>query len=159
MTEQTETVEEVEVNYEDPVEKFQTFGNLEKSKQAFFNKKYDTFESELAKIPCKFFEATYKFSSDMDGKPSFIASNLNSGLVKELDDMRKYFLVVFRCVKTDTGYTYTSMWISNTPDVQCIYKSRYDDFEWTDVSSDAPADFLARFRPTDGEVVSEKYVH
>ena len=152
-----ENQEVVEENFNDPVEKFDTFGNLENTKRAFFNKEYEVFETELKKIPCKFYYATFRDSSEMDGRPDFVAKNFTTGLVKELDDFRKYFLTVFRCFKNDNGtYTYESLWIVNTSDVKKLYKDRYDDFTW----KDADDNFLNLFRPCEADnLVNEKYLH
>lgn len=161
---------EIEENYNDPVAKFTTIGNLENCKRGFFNNENELFISELKSKPYKFFDVTYKFSDDYTGRPSFIARNLNRGFVKDLEDFRKYFFVVFRCKEiSEKTYSYASKWIVNTTDdIKKIIGERYDDFEWKEVNSSGITEFnnfindFMKQDKTDEDVpglVNEEYVH
>lgn len=155
---------DTEETFEAPKTAFPTFGNLENCKRAFFTKDYETFEKELGDKHYLFFRVSYKHSSEeMDGKPEFIARNFLGGFVKELDDFRKYFFCVFRCVKPDrdeSKYQYDSLWIVNTSELDKVYGDRKNDFCWTHVSRDEFKTFVSEFKPTDKEnVIAEKYVH
>lgn len=160
--------DEQEETYEEPVKKFPTFGNLEGAKRAFFNKDYTEFVNQLKLQPYQYFRASYNGASDYDDSPSFVAKNFATGLVKELDDFRKYFLVVHRCEQPNTEvrkYKYESLWIVNTPSIQDVYGERYNDFTFSQVSESDPTEFekfLSDFQPVpdDAEtILAEKYVH
>ena len=108
---------EDEDNYEDPVKKFDTITNMEELKRAFFNSEYEVFESQLKNNEFKYFKANYKYNSDKDNAPEFLAKNLLGGFVRNFDDYRKYFMICFRCWKIDceeVKYEYNSLWIVNT---------------------------------------------
>ncbi len=156
--------DEEEPNYEEKAKTYETFGNLEGFKRAFFNKDYETATNELNAKPYLYFLAKYKYGNDNDGRPDFIAKNLNTGFVKELEDVRKYFTVCFRCYLVDSEekkYSYTSYWVVNTPSMKEILGSRYDDYEWVQVMNDNNEDFIRIMKQKDGEdnVISEKYLH
>lgn len=74
-----------------------TVCDLEEIKRAFFSKEYDTAFGLLKEQNLKFYKASYKYTSDNDNKPDFIAKNLVGGFVRNLEDFSKYFLVCFRC--------------------------------------------------------------
>ena len=145
-------MEDIEENYQEPVRKFNTFGNLENAKRAFVSRDYDKFEQELKLAPYCFFRSTYNYPSLFDGKFDFIAANFTSGLVQELDNYRKYFFVVHRCVQptsTEKKYEFKSMWIVNTSSVEDIYGDRYNDFTFSQVDSSNTEEldcFLKEFR-------------
>jgi hypothetical protein len=156
--------EEVEETYIDPVTKYSTIGNLENAKRAFFNNDYDGFIKEINEKPYKFFVCNYKYSSDFDGRPDFIARNLNRGFVKDLEDNKKYFMSVFRCVKKEEKvYDYKSLWIVNTNDeISSILGSRYEDFSWTEITDDINKNtFFCDFKKQEenDNIVSEDYLH
>lgn len=162
MTDIEENNDEV---YTEPTAKFSTIGNLEKAKRCFFNNEFDGFVSDVNTKPYKFFKTIYKYSSDYDGRPEFIARNLNGGFSKDLEDLRKYFMCVFRCNKVgDKVYQYSGHWIVNTNDeLSKMLGSRFEDFEWIEVNTDDDKNtFLNEFKksPEDSEtVISEEYVH
>ena len=89
-----------EDEYIEPVAKFSTLTNMEDIKRAFFtaeNNDYSQF-IELVKIHnFKLYKVNYIYSSDKDGAPSFSAKNLVGGFVRNFDDLRKYFMICFRC--------------------------------------------------------------
>lgn len=161
---------EIEETFTDPVAKFTTIGNLENSKRGFFNNDFELFTNELKEKPYKFYNVSYKYFDDFTGRPSFIARNLNRGFVKDLEDFRKYFFVVFRCKEiSEKTYEYSSKWIVNTTDdIKNIIGERYDDFEWKEVNSADITEFnnfindFMKLEKDDEDVpglVSEDYVH
>ena len=135
-------------------------GTLEGCKFAYFSKedgKYAEFVETLRATPFHFYRVNYKFSAEKDGSPDFAARNLNTAFATELDDCRKQFFSVFRCMRPDLSkkeYVYTSFWISTvpaenesevaSPDIKTLIGSRYDDYTFTKVS-DLDA-FLADFK-------------
>jgi hypothetical protein len=155
-------------------------GTLEGCKFAYFSKedgKYEEFIETLRTTPFHFYRVEYKFSAEKEGSPDFAARNLNTAFASELDDCRKQFFCVFRCMRPDLSkkeYVYTSFWISTVPaenetdttfpDIKTLIGSRYDDYRFTKVS-DLDA-FLADFKsvvpavhvPTESDVVVEPAV-
>ncbi len=153
-----------EENFNEPVVKYTTIGNLENAKKAFFNSDFETFKKELTSKPYKYYKCNYKFNDDYEGRPTFVARNLNNGFVKELDEFRKYFMVCFRCDEKEPNtkkYNYTSLWIVNTTDnIEKIISSRYDDFEWNEITiEDSNNSFFDEFKKTDDIYISEEYLH
>jgi len=159
--------EEEEETFEEVKPKFNTITNMEDIKRAFCNKEYDVFESLVQAHPFKYYRVQYKYASDKDGAPEFVAKNLVRGFVRNLEDYRKYLFVGFRCVLTDQEnklYSYPSLWIVNSTDqVADIIGSLYDDFEFVEVSSDNLAQFYVDFRKINFDeatnVVDEIYAH
>lgn len=158
--------EEIEEVYNDPVAKYSTIGNLENAKRAFFNNDYDGFLKEIKAKPYKFYVSAYKYSEDLDERPEFIARNLNRGFVKDFEGSKKYFMSVFRCIKSTTrekSYEYTSLWIVNTTDgLDKILGSRYDDFTWTQYTDETNiSSFFEDFKRKEEQdnLVSEDYLH
>jgi hypothetical protein len=119
--------------YDEPVKKFDTITNMEDMKRAFFGGDYKVFEEQLNSHPFKLYNVAYKYNSDKDGAPDFSAKNLLKGFVRNFDDYRKYFMICFRCWKSQdkNEYKYDSFWISNTNEpIQNIIGSMWDDFEF-----------------------------
>jgi hypothetical protein len=159
-----EEIEQIEEIYNDPITKYSTIGNLENAKRAFFNNDYDGFVKEINSKPYKLFVCNYKYSSDYDGRPDFIARNLNRGFVKDLEDNKKYFMCVFRCIKKDDKiYDYKSLWIVNSNDqINLILGSRSEDFFWTEITDDLNKNtFFTDFNKQENNenIVSEDYLH
>ena len=77
---------------------FSTITNMEDIKRAFFSKEYDAAYELIKQHPFKFYKGCYKYCSDNDGRPAFVAKNLLRGFVQNLDDYRKYLMVGFRCI-------------------------------------------------------------
>ena len=151
--------EEEENNYEIPKKSFSTITNMEDIKRSFFNKDYSLFNQLIKNFNFKFYRAEYKYSSDKDGSPEFIAKNLVKGFVRNLDDYRKYFIVSFRCYKNENNYNYPSLWIVNSnDDIKDIIESMYDDYIYKE---DNDIDiFLKDFEKVDDEnCIEELYVH
>lgn len=159
-----------EDNYEDPVVKISTIGNLETCKRAFFANEFDTLVTELKSKPYNFFSAEYKDASDMDGKMSFIAKNLNSGFVQQLDGNAKYLFSVFRCHQPDqtaSNYVFKSLWIVNvsSTDFPAVLGSTYESFNFTVVDASDESQFTTfvndfKKKSSDDEtLVGEKYFH
>jgi hypothetical protein len=89
--------------------------NMEDIKRAFFNKEYELFEELVKQHEFIYYRVSYKYSSDNDNKPDYIARNLLKGFGRALDDYRKYLLVCFRCKEYEhKKYEYNSLWIVNT---------------------------------------------
>ncbi len=159
--------EEEEESYEEVKVKFNTITNMEDIKRAFCNKEYDTFETLIQPHPFKYYNVQYKYASDKDGAPEFVAKNLVRGFVRNLEDSRKYLFAGFRCVLVDPAnkiYSYPSLWIVNSTDpVEKIIGSMSEDFDFVPVEPEQMAHFLENFRKTDFEtetnVVDEVYLH
>ena len=153
-------IEIEEENYEEPQKNFSTITNMEDIKRAFFNKDYQLFNELVNNFKFKYYRATYKYSSEKDGAPEFIAKNLVKGFVRNLDDYRKYLMVCFRCYKNENNnYSYPSLWIVNSnDDIKDIIESIYDDYiyvEENDIST-----FLQNIQKVEDEnCIVESYVH
>ena len=74
--------DEVEESYEEPVAKLPMTVSLEPCKSKFFGNDMEGFKSELANGKFQFYTATYKYSEDYDGRPSFVVNNLLNGFVR-----------------------------------------------------------------------------
>ena len=152
--------DEKEENYEIPKKNFSTITNMEDIKRAFFNKEYELFNELVKNVKFKYYIANYKYSSDKDGSPEFIAKNLVKGFIRNLDDYRKYLMVCFRCYKNENNsYSYPSLWIINSNDnLKDIIESIYDDYEYTE---DNDIDnFLKNIQKKEDEnCIEELYVH
>ena len=151
--------EEEEENYEICQKKFSTITNMEDIKRAFFSKNYELFNELVQQFNFKYYRADYKYSSEKDGSPEFIAKNLVKGFVRNLEDYRSYFMICFRCYKKDNNYLYPSLWIVNSNDnIKDIIESNYDDYiykEETDIVS-----FLQDIQKVDDEnCIEEGYLH
>lgn len=106
---------------------------MEDMKRAFFGGDYGVFEEQLKLHPFKLYKVNYKYNSDKDGVPEFSAKNLLKGFVRNFDDHRKYFMICFRCWKSQdkNEYKYDSLWIVNTNEpIQNIVGKVCDDFEF-----------------------------
>ena len=146
-----------EETFEDPIPKFETITNMEDIKRAFFSGEYDKFEELVKEHNFTLLHGTYKWSSDKDGAPEFVAKNLLKGFVRKFDDFRKYFIICFRCVqetKSPNSYSYPSLWIVNTLDDKLIDKFS-DDFTFTKAESNT---FYKLIRK-DESSFDESYVH
>lgn len=128
--------EEDEETYDEPVKKFNTITNMEDIKRAFFNGEYETVEEQLKTFPFKYYKVNYKYNSDKDGAPEYLATNLLKGFVRSFDDYRKYFLICFRCWKLNNNtYSYDSYWIVNSEEpISNILDSIYDDFDFQEIT-------------------------
>ena len=159
------TENDEEEDYSEPVKKFECITNMEDMKRAFFNGDYDTFESAVREHKFPMFEASYKYSSDKDGAPEFVAINLVNGFVRNLEDYRKYLMACFRCNKIGdehlVKYEYKSYWIVNSLEpLSDIIGSNYEDFDWKVISETEMSSFLMDIRKlADDVVLSEKYLH
>ena len=158
--EEEDEVDEDEL--EPPKPKFDCITNMEDIKRAFFNKDYEVARTMIMAQPFKFFEVNYKYNSDKDGAPDFVARNLLKGFVRNFDDYRKYFMICFRCHKVGSNYEYKSKWIVNTNEpINNVIGSLYDDFEFNEVNSEIE-DFVKSMEKldenTDG-LIGEAYVH
>jgi hypothetical protein len=159
--------EDEEESYEEVKVKFNTITNMEDIKRAFCNKEYDNFESLVQSYPFKYYNVEYKYASDKDGAPDFVAKNLVRGFVRNLEDSRKYLFAGFRCLLMDPInkiYSYPSQWIVNSTDpVDKIIGSISEDFTFIPVEPEQMADFLTKFRKTNWDsetnVVDELYLH
>jgi hypothetical protein len=144
--------------FEDPIPKFETITNMEDIKRAFFSGEYDKFEELVKEHNFTLLHGTYKWSSDKDGAPEFVAKNLLKGFVRKFDDFRKYFIICFRCVqetKSPNSYSYPSLWIVNTLDDKLIDKFS-DDFTFTKPEDSETFYKLIR---KDESSFDESYVH
>jgi len=151
---------------------YKTFRNMEELKRAFCNNEYDRFK-ELCLVqdenpPYLFYEATYKNSADMDDKPDYVAKNLVTGFVRNLENARPYFFNCYRGYAKDDDYlnryTYTSLWIVNTDTPLAeVTDGCSDDFTFVQIDrndADTIQKFLAKFeRSTEPNLIKEAYLH
>ena len=156
--------DEEEIKEVKPV--YSTITNMETIKREFFNKEYVNFQESMKQHPFKMYKAKYKYSSDNDGRPEFVARNLLRGFVQGLDDYRKYLLVCFRCIIIDVEnkyYDYPSYWIVNSNDeLSVIIGSLYDDYEFSpiELDEDKMNMMLEMEKKEDDEcVIGESYLH
>ena len=155
--------EDDEEDFTEPVKKFECITNMEDIKRAFFGGDYNQFLNLVQEHEFNLYVVNYKYASDKDGAPTFAAKNLVGGFIRNFDDLRKYFMICFRCFKHDNGtYTYPSYWIVNSHDpLQNIIGSLYDDFEFVK-STCSEEDFykaMYKMNPDDENLVAEGYVH
>ena len=150
-----------EETFEDPIPKFETITNMEDIKRAFFSGEYDKFEELVREHNFTLLYGTYKWSSDKDGAPEFVAKNLLKGFVRKFDDFRKYFIICFRCVqetKSPNTYSYPSLWIVNTLDDKLIDKFS-DDFTFTKAEDSINSNTFYKLIRKDESSFDESYVH
>ncbi len=169
--EKVKVVEKKEEDHEEELVKevkpvFSTITNMEDIKRAFFSKDYDTAYQLIRQHPFKFYKATYKYASDNNGRPAFVAKNLLRGFVQNLDDYRKYLMVGFRCISNvENRYSYPSYWIVNSnDDLKTILGSIYDDFAFIPVVEEERKVRMYRNMQknedeTDEELIGEVYLH
>jgi hypothetical protein len=145
---------------------YSTIVNMEDIKRAFFNKDYITFNDVIREHPFKYYHANYKYASDNNGRPTYIAKNLLRGFVQGLDDYRKYFIVCFRCLKeANECYSYPSYWIVNSNDeIKTILGSLYDDYEFNLVEDQNEiTNLLKKMEKNENEeddtLIGEIYLH
>ncbi len=147
---------------------YSTITNMEDIKRAFFNREYDTFKELIKQHPFKYYKVNYKYASDNNGRPGYVAKNLLRGFVQGLDDYRKYLMVCFRCIlvnKETNEYRYPSYWIVNSnDDIKTILGSVYDDYDFIVVHDEEPiAKLLKKIEKNEDEnddaLVGEVYVH
>jgi len=141
---------------------FSTFSNMEDVKRACFNNQFESFKQLCDEQGYLFYEGEYNYNSDMDGKPDFVAGNLVTGFVRNLDDKKKYFLNCYRCyANEDNTYRYVSYWIVNTDSpLTEVTKGCSDDFTMTKVEKDNLDEFLQKFQAsTEDNLVNERYLH
>jgi len=150
-----------EETFEDPIPKFEIITNMEDIKRAFFSGEYDKFEELVREHNFTLLYGTYKWSSDKDGAPEFVAKNLLKGFVRKFDDFRKYFIICFRCVqetKSPNTYSYPSLWIVNTLDDKLIDKFS-DDFTFTKAEDSSNSNTFYKLIRKDESSFDESYVH
>jgi len=151
---------------------FSTITNMEDIKRAFFSKEYAVACDLIKQHPFKVYKAEYKYSSDNDGRPDYVAKNLLRGFVQGLDDYRKYLMVCFRCIlvnKETNVYIYPSYWIVNSnDDLKTILGSIYDDYYFFEINQDLDLlletmkkneDAISELSIDDDTLIGEVYLH
>ena len=157
--------DEEDESFEDSKKSYTIIHNMEDIKRAFFNKEYELFEELVKQHKFIYYKVSYKYSSDNDRKPDYVARNLLKGFGRALDDYRKYLLVCFRCKEYELlKYDYNSLWIVNTKDdLKTVIGSFYDDFDFQLQTFDVENSFLEEFRKKDLDVetniIGETYIH
>ncbi len=160
--------DEEDESFEEVKKSYTIIHNMEDIKRAFFNKEYELFEELIKQHEFIYYRVSYKYSSDNDNKPDYVARNLLKGFGRALDDYRKYLLVCFRCVEVEPKkYEYNSLWIVNTnDDLKTVIGSFYDDFDFQLQTFDVENSinkFLEELRKKDMEVetniIGETYIH
>jgi len=155
-------------SFEEVKKSYTIIHNMEDIKRAFFNKEYELFETLVKQQPFIYYNVSYKYSSDNDNKPDYVARNLLKGFGRALDDYRKYLLACFRCVEVEPKkYEYNSLWIVNTnDDLKTVIGSFYDDFDFQLQTFDVENSmnkFLEELRKKDMDVetniIGETYIH
>jgi hypothetical protein len=160
-----ELTKEDDIVEESPKIDLPTITNMEEIKRAFFNNEYDIFQDLIKDHNFGYFNVEYKFSSENDNKPEYIAKNLVGGFVRNIEDFAKYFLVCFRCYKIENTYIYHSLWMVNIKtdnyleSIKKVIGTVYDDFTFTPVDNvESFLNNLQKKEITD-ELIIEKYVH
>ena len=160
-----ELTKEDDIVEEPPKIDLPTITNMEEIKRAFFNNEYDVFQDLIKDHNFGYFNVEYKFSSENDNKPEYIAKNLVGGFVRNIEDFAKYFLVCFRCYKIENTYIYHSLWMVNIKtdnyleSIKKVIGTVYDDFTFTSVDNvESFLNNLQKKEITD-ELIIEKYVH
>jgi hypothetical protein len=154
-----------EENYTEPIKKFECIINMENLKREFFNGEYEQFNSIVKSTNLSLYFANYKYSSDKDGAPDFVAKNLIGGFVRNLEDYKKYLMVCFRCYQICTSkYKYKSLWIVNTTEpLNNVIGSFYEDFDFVKVDEIEIDNFLETIKRSnesnDSNLLIEKYLH
>lgn len=145
---------------------YSTITNMEDIKRAFFNKEYDNFNTLVKQHSFKFYKANYRYSSDYNDRPNYVAKNLLRGFIQNLDDYRKYLMVCFRCIHINSSeYRYPSYWIVNSnDDIKTILGSLYEDYEFIDVTDNGAIDTLLKKmekneNENDDALIGEVYLH
>ena len=147
---------------------YSTITNMEDIKRAFFSKEYETARELIKQQPFKFYEVNYKYASDNNGSPGYVAKNLLRGFVQGLDDYRKYFMICFRCIlvnKESIEYIYPSYWIVNSnDDIKMILGSLYDDYDFISVKEDDTINKMLKKMEknedeNDNALIGECYLH
>ncbi len=151
-----------EYEYEPPKPKFDCITNMEDIKRAFFNKDYVLAKNLILNHGFKYYEVNYKYNSDKDGAPDFVAKNLLKGFVRNFDDYRKYFMICFRCIANGPNYEYKSKWIVNTNEpVGNVIGSLVDDFDFVEVTENISEfiDSMEKLDESTQNLIGEAYVH
>jgi len=157
-----------EESFEESKKSYTIIHNMEDIKRAFFNKEYESFEELSKQHEFIYYKVSYKYSSDNDRKPDYVARNLLKGFGRALDDYRKYLLVCFRCKEYEPiKYDYNSLWVVNTKDdLKTVIGSFYDDFDFqlqTFDDENSMSKFLEEFRKKELDVelniIGETYIH
>lgn len=147
---------------------FSTIANMEDIKRAFFSKEYDSFNELVREHPFRYYKVEYRYSSDNDGRPGYVAKNLLRGFVQRLDDYRNYLMVCFRCTlvnKETIEYRYPSYWVVNTnDDIAQMLGELYDDYEFISVTEEKEiGEMLKKMEKTEDEtdetLIGEVYLH
>jgi hypothetical protein len=160
--------EDEEESFEESKKSYTIIHNMEDIKRAFFNKEYESFEELIKQHEFIYYKVSYKYSSDNDRKPDYVAKNLLNGFGRALDDYRKYLLVCFRCKEYEPAkYEYNSLWIVNTKDdLKTVIGSFYYDFDFQLQTFDVENNithFLEEFRKKkiggETNIIGETYIH
>jgi hypothetical protein len=159
-----ENDEDEDESFENPKISFSTISsNFEELKRLFFNSEYEKFEELMVsnenKLLC--YNVNYKYSSDKDGQPEFIAKNLLNGFVKKIEGFEKYFLICFRCFKHEATYDYPSLWIVNTSD-PIFNVIDLTDFDFEQIKHNNLQMFLENLKKkiiNCENLIGEKYAH
>ena len=162
---ETKDEDDEDIEYSDPIKKFETITNMEDIKRFFFSGNYEEFNKLVKEHNFKLYNVNYKYASDKDGCPTFSAKNLVGGFVRNFDDYRKYCMICFRCIRTDTDpitYKYPSLWIVNSnDDIKKIIGTLYDDFEFIEVIDNKDIFYknMEKMNSDDKFLIGESYVH
>lgn len=150
---------------------YPTFNNMEELKRSFCNGEKDNFLKLCREQKYLFFEGNYKHAGDMNGKADYVAKNLVTGFVRNLEDRRNYFFNCYRCYANTNAntnsdadantYSYTSLWIVNTDsDLTEVTEGCVDDFVLTKVEPGDLDRFLEQFQKSEeSNLLKETYLH
>jgi hypothetical protein len=156
--------------YVEKVKSYSIIVNMENIKRFFFMNEIENFKEEIKMHNLEYYEANYRYNSDKDGAPEFSANNLLKGFGKKLENVRKYFMISFRCFKIGSNYKYKSLWIVNTTDnIRDVIGDFYDDFDFVKIPNNEINNFLINIEKKmitdespliDGELlINEVYIH
>ena len=75
--------DEEDESFEEVKKSYTIIHNMEDIKRAFFNKEYELFEELIKQHEFIYYRVSYKYSSDNDNKPDYVARNL----LKDLEEL------------------------------------------------------------------------
>ena len=150
-------------NYEDKKIDYPVLVNLEELKRSFFspdNEDYRPFDIIIKENLFKYYKVNYKYSSDMNERPEYMASNLNNGFVQRFEDYKKYLFVCFRCFQNNENYEYISYWLYNsTENINTVLENDIEDFKFKEIKL---TEFIENFNKMNEKLdnlINEKYLH
>jgi len=136
---------------------------MEVIKRVFFNESIEDFTNLCSNYTFQYYHLRYRFASDNDMKPKYIAGNLVGGLVKQLEEFKQFLFGVARCEVSlhpgnGTTYLYDFYTILNTQhNIQDVLGSLLDDYLIEEIELKTIGEQFPK--RIDEMVIAEKYLH